>query len=153
MLGRWVIVASHQTSPQDNLIVKPLGKIDFYYVASPRFLAQHEPPTSAEALSNLPGILPNYTQLATTLKPYNSSNNTVMMAQMALTGMGAAILPEWLIEDEIAQGRLVKLFEQPFSSVSIYAVYMNRAFLNLKIRLFIDFLGDNLIKTISVKND
>jgi DNA-binding transcriptional LysR family regulator len=91
--------------------------------------------------------------MATTLKPYNSSNNTVMMAQMALTGMGAAILPEWLIEDEIAQGRLVKLFEQPFSSVSIYAVYMNRAFLNLKIRLFIDFLGDNLIKTISVKND
>ena len=69
-----------------------------------------------------------------------------MMAQMALTGMGAAILPEWLIEDEIAQGRLVKLFEQPFSSVSIYAVYMNRAFLNLKIRLLIDFLADNLIQ-------
>ena len=107
-------------TPQDNLIVKPLGKIDFYYVASPRFLAQHEPPQSADALSDLPGILPNYTHMATTLKPYNSSNNTVMMAQMALTGMGAAILPEWLIEDEIAQGRLVKLFEQPFSSVSIY---------------------------------
>ena len=69
-----------------------------------------------------------------------------MMAQMALTGMGAAILPEWLIEDETAQGRLVKLFEQPFSSVAIYAVYMNRAFLNLKIRLLIDFLGENLIK-------
>lgn len=133
-------------TPQDNLIVKPLGKIDFYYVASPRFLAQHEPPTSVEALSNLPGILPNYTHMATTLKPYNSSNNTVMMAQMALTGMGAAILPEWLIEDETAQGRLVKLFEQPFSSVAIYAVYMNRAFLNLKIRLLIDFLGENLIK-------
>ncbi len=133
-------------TPQDNLIVKPLGKIDFYYVASPRFVAQHEPPTSADELSDLPGILPNYTHMATTLKPYNSSNNTVMMAQMALTGMGAAILPEWLIEDEIGQGRLVKLFEQPFSNVSIYAVYMNRAFLNLKIRLLIDFLGDNLIK-------
>lgn len=132
-------------TPQDNLIVKPLGSINFYYVASPSFLQKHAMPATADKLDDLLGILPNYTDMATTLTPYNDSNNTVMVAQMAFAGMGVAILPEWLIIDAVAQGRLVKVFEQPFNNVPIYAVYMNRAFLNLRIRLLIDFLSEKLV--------
>lgn len=131
-------------TPQDNLIVKPLGGIDFYYVASPDFLAKHGMPRSEDDLPTLPGVLPNYTHMDTTLLPFNRSNNTMMIAQMAMAGMGAAILPKWITCDAVAQGQLVVLFKEKFNRVPLYAVYMNRTFLGTKIRLLIDFLSERL---------
>ena len=131
-------------TPQDNLIVKPLGQIDFYYVASPQFLQQHGTPKHVDELSAYTGVLPNYTVMDTPLTKFNDSNNTTMVAQMVMAGMGVGILPEWLIHDAVADGRLVHLWAQKHSSVHLYAVYMNRAFLNSKIRLLMDFLAKRL---------
>ena len=131
-------------TPQDNLIVKPLGQIDFYYVASPQFLQQHGTPKHVDELSAYSGILPNYTVMDTPLTKFNDSNNTTMVAQMVMAGMGVGILPEWLIDEAVADGRLVHLWAQKHSSVHLYAVYMNRAFLNSKIRLLMDFLAEHL---------
>ena len=63
---------------------------------------------------------------------------------MVMAGMGVGILPEWLIDEAVADGRLVHLWAQKHSSVHLYAVYMNRAFLNSKIRLLMDFLAKRL---------
>ena len=131
-------------TPQDNLIIKPLGQIDFYYVASPQFLQQHGTPKHVDELSAYTGVLPNYTLMDTPLTKFNDSNNTTMVAQMVMAGMGVGILPEWLIHDAVADGRLVHLWAQKHSSVHLYAVYMNRAFLNSKIRLLMDFLAEHL---------
>ena len=132
------------STPQDNLIVKPLGQIDFYYVASPQFLQQHGTPKHVDELSAYTGVLPNYTLMDTPLTKFNDSNNTTMVAQMVIAGMGVGILPDWLIHDAVADGRLVHLWAQKHSSVHLYAVYMNRAFLNSKIRLLMDFLAEHL---------
>jgi DNA-binding transcriptional LysR family regulator len=132
------------STPQDNLIVKPLGQIDFYYVASPQFLQQHGTPKHVDELSAYTGVLPNYTLMDTPLTKFNDSNNTTMVAQMVMAGMGVGILPDWLIHDAVADGRLVHLWAQKHSSVHLYAVYMNRAFLNSKIRLLMDFLAEHL---------
>lgn len=131
-------------TPQDNLIVKPLGQIDFYYVASPQFLQQHGTQKHVDELSAYTGVLPNYTLMDTPLTKFNDSNNTTMVAQMVMAGMGVGILPDWLIHDAVADGRLVHLWAQKHSSVHLYAVYMNRAFLNSKIRLLMDFLAEHL---------
>lgn len=131
-------------TPQDNLIVKKLGEIDFYYVASPDFLAKHGKPKTITDLDNFTGVMPNYANLDTPLTTFNQSNNTQMLAQMAVAGMGVAILPEWLITSEIEQTKFEKVFETSFNQVPIFAVYMNRTFLSTKIRLLIDFLAENL---------
>ncbi len=133
-------------TPQDNLIVKPLSSIDFYYVASPKFLVQHGRPNSFNDLAAMMGVLPNYTQMNTPLTPFNDSNNTMMLIQMAIAGLGVAILPAWLVDNAVAQGQLIKIFDEPFNRVPLYAVYLNRAFLNSKIRALIDFLGERLVK-------
>ena len=127
-------------SPQENLIVKLLGEIKFFHVASPSFLAKHGYPKNQNDLQHWQGVLPNYTQLITPLTAFHDSNNTQMLAQMAMAGMGIAILPEWLIADAVADGRLIKIFAEEFNAVPLYAVYMSRAFLSSKIRLLIDFL-------------
>lgn len=131
-------------TPQDNLIVKKLGEIDFYYVASPDFLAKHGKPKTIIDLDNFTGVMPNYANLDTPLTTFNQSNNTQMLAQMAVAGMGVVILPEWLITSEIEQTKFEKVFETSFNQVPIFAVYMNRTFLSTKIRLLIDFLAENL---------
>ena len=131
-------------SPQEHLIARKLGEIDFYAAASPEFLAQHGYPKDFEDLVNFQGAMPNYTHLNIPLPAYNQSNDTRMLAQMALAGMGIAILPDWLIKTELKQRTLLTVFDQPILQVPIYAVYVNRTFLNAKIRLLVDFLVTHL---------
>lgn len=68
-----------------------------------------------------------------------------MLAQMAIAGMGVAILSEWLIDEPIVQGQLVKIFSEPLNIMPLYAVYMNRAFLSSNIRALIDFLESRMV--------
>ena len=90
------------------------------------------------------GILPNYTQLGVPLLANHDSNNTVMLAEMIKAGMGIGALPKWLVDDAVARGELVPLFPLDKPSPILYAAYMNRAFLSVKIRCFIDFLSERL---------
>lgn len=131
-------------APQENLIARPLSEIAFYYVASPNFLAKHGKPTSVADLANFSGIFPTYAEIDTPLNRFNDSNNTQMLVQMARAGMGVAMLPAWLIKEDIQSEKLVKLFDSPAQTLPIFAVYMNRAFISSKMRLLIDFLSEKL---------
>ena len=131
-------------TPQENLIVKPLTEIPFYYVASPAYLAQHGTPSSEAELATHQGVLPNYTNLDLPLLTNHDSNNTLMLAEMIKAGMGLGALPKWLVDDAVARGELVQLFPLDKPSPMLYAAYMDRAFLSVKIRCFIDFLSERL---------
>ena len=74
----------------------------------------------------------------------HDSNNTVMLAEMIKAGMGIGALPKWLVDDAVARGELVHLFPFDNPAPILYAAYMNRAFLSVKIRCFIDFLSERL---------
>lgn len=132
--------------PKDNLIAKPLTSIKFTYVASPAYLAQHGTPSSQQDLAQHSGILPSYVNINTPLPTTHTSSSTVMLLEMAKANMGIAALPEWLIADAVAQGELVTLFTLAKTSPTLYAAYMNRTFLSLKVRCFLDFLSDELQK-------
>lgn len=70
-----------------------------------------------------------------------SANSAQIMRQMALAGMGVAVLPEWLVADDLVNGELQILFNDwqlPVQPVS--AVFATRAALPRKIRMFIDYL-------------
>lgn len=127
-------------TPQQHLIARQLGEINFYAVASPEFVAQYGYPKDVADLVNFQGAMPNYTHLNISLPAYNQSNDTRMLAQMARAGMGIAILPDWLIEDELQPHTLLKVLNPPILQVPFYAVYVNRTFLNAKIRLLVDFM-------------
>ncbi len=131
-------------TPQENLIVKPLTEIPFYYVASPAYLAQHGTPSNEAELATHQGVLPNYTSLDLPLLTNHDSNNTLMLAEMIKAGMGLGTLPKWLVDDAVARGELVQLFPLGKASPMLYAAYMDRAFLSVKIRCFIDFLSERL---------
>lgn len=70
-----------------------------------------------------------------------SANSAQIMRQMALAGMGVAVLPEWLVTDDLASGELQLLFNDwqlPVQPIS--AVFATRTALPRKTRMFIDYL-------------
>lgn len=69
------------------------------------------------------------------------SNSSSAMRSMTLSSLGVSVLPVWLIEDDLASGRLIRLLpEYSLPSRSINVVFPNTAHLPQKSRVFIDFL-------------
>jgi DNA-binding transcriptional LysR family regulator len=63
--------------------------------------------------------------------------------------MGLALLPNWLIGDDLRDGALVNVFPSydvtatEFSTAA-WLVYPSRAYVPLKVRVFIDFLKQSI---------
>ncbi|NEN76183.1 LysR family transcriptional regulator [Pelistega sp. NLN82] len=143
--GGFDLALRSTTELEPGLIARPLTKVHFRLVASPSYIEQYGKPKKLEDLKNHWGVIPNYTQLNIPIQTVADSNNTLLLKEMALSGMGIAYLPDWLTEEHLKNGTLVPLLEkeQPFTSPTIYAVYADRKFLSAKVRAFIDFLVEH----------
>jgi DNA-binding transcriptional LysR family regulator len=72
-------------------------------------------------------------------------SNAIALQHCAIAGMGLALLPNWLINDVLQTGALINVF--PTHAVTAtdfntaaWLVYPSRAYIPLKVRVFIDFL-------------
>jgi DNA-binding transcriptional LysR family regulator len=149
--------------PSPNLIVRPICTIRFHAVATPDLLAQYRRAQRlAEGAEAAPGdfarlnaIIASYLPPSSTLSVGSpagdlgvrvdtvmKSDNTGLTYECVLAGVGAALLPDWLVRDDLASGRLVPLLPQlqPIS-VTLQAAYTNRMYLTPKVRSFIDYLA------------
>ncbi|MGF6772109.1 DNA-binding transcriptional LysR family regulator [Paraburkholderia sp. GAS199] len=73
-----------------------------------------------------------------------AANNTEMLRQFALLGMGVAILPSYLIGRDLAAGRLVALLDDyHLPKIEITIAYPSRLHLPAKVRTFIDHLVEH----------
>jgi DNA-binding transcriptional LysR family regulator len=148
--------------PAPNLIVRPICEIRFHAVATPEVMRSfHERnaapagPTAGTAdLSRLNAIIASYLPPSSTLAARGPSgeigvrvntimrsDNTSLTYECVRAGVGAALLPDWLVRDDLAQGRLVPVLPQfaPIS-VTLQAAYTHRMYLTPKVRSFIDYL-------------
>lgn len=138
-----------------SLISRPLAVVDFLFVASPAYLKKHPAPTTLDDFANHHFVYSSYTkqtslslfnhhtntQETLNITPYIYSDDTLMSFRLACVGMGIAYLPSWLVSEELKKGTLVRLLpEHKTMSLSVQAVYTDRAFLSAKVRTFIDFL-------------
>ena len=73
------------------------------------------------------------------------SGNESLLHLAALDGLGIAILPEIMIERDLAEGRLEAVLPGVAQLRSkIYAIYPSRKFLSAKVRTFIDFFSNKI---------
>ncbi len=65
---------------------------------------------------------------------------------MCIAGLGIGCLSEFLVDEDIAQQRLVALLDDQieFKYQDIHAVYYQQAHLPKRVRLFIAFLAEKL---------
>jgi DNA-binding transcriptional LysR family regulator len=76
-------------------------------------------------------------------------SNAIALQQCAIAGMGLALLPHWLIDEDLRAGKLINLFPDyqvtatDFNTAA-WLVYPSRAYIPLKIRVFIDCLKKHI---------
>ncbi|MGY3546629.1 DNA-binding transcriptional LysR family regulator [Bradyrhizobium sp. USDA 4472] len=139
--------------PDEALIARSITSVPFYMVAAPAFLKRAGRPATFADLAGqallhyalYPGESFSYTgeQGPETVKlnPVLRSANETLLHAAALEGMGLAILPKWLVAEDIAAGRLEHVLPEHIGSVKLFAVYPSRKYLSAKVRAFIDFIA------------
>ncbi|CAN7382774.1 LysR family transcriptional regulator [Variovorax sp. LjRoot290] len=144
--------------PSPALIARPLCRLQFHLVAAADYLARAGVPAVPADLAKLGAIVPSYVnieglalkgpggrQVPLRLQPVMKSDDTTLTLHAVRAGMGMSFLPEWLIDDDLAAGRLVRLVpDYTAPAVTLFAVYTSRQYMAPKMRSFIDFLGERL---------
>ncbi|MFG0586437.1 LysR family transcriptional regulator [Acinetobacter sp. YQ_14] len=146
-----------------SLHAKLLCKSRIYIVASPDYLAREGMPQQASELLthevigfsrpvrvNQWPIKVEGEYFFAKSKIKASSGETVR--QLCLRGLGIARLSEFEIWKDLQEGRLVALFEDQIEHAyqSIHAVYYQQEHLPKRVRLFIEFLSEQLSQGFSV---
>lgn len=142
-----------KNDPSQNLISRPLCPVSFHCVATPDYLARCAARDHTGAPSSFEMIMPNYMQFGRLKMPAPEmsaaltqpvamrSSDSTLTYQTVMAGMGAAFLPDWIVGDDLANGRLVHVYasKETFTG-QMFAVYASRRHLPPKLRSFIDFL-------------
>ncbi|RZI69777.1 MAG: LysR family transcriptional regulator, partial [Variovorax sp.] len=126
--------------PSPALIARPLCKLQFHLVAEAGYVARVGTPAAPADLAKLGAIVPSYVNLEgwmlkgpggrqapLRLQPVLRSDDTTLSLHAVRAGMGMAFLPEWLVDDDLAAGRLVRLVpDYAAPAVTLFAVYTSR---------------------------
>jgi len=142
---------TRESSLTAGLIARPLRSVPFFVAASLEYLKHHGAPKSPEELAHHDFVaVGNIDTLSfTSLKGAIEVPLRVVMryrsvggvAHAAAAGIGLAPLPDIVFEEPAFNGVLTPvLTDYPLGQLTLYAVYVSRRHLPLKIRAFIDFL-------------
>ena len=139
-----------------TLHARPLGKSLLHIVASPDYLAKRGLPTKPEDLSShqIVGFagnkvlnhwpLPNQSDVAPTV----TASNGETVRQLALAGNGIACLSGFMVQEDMAAGRLIPILEQDKLANTdrerVNAVYYKSSSVSKRISAFIDFIQPRL---------
>ena len=151
-------VAIRMTRLTDSaMIARRLGSLDFAICATPQFLAQHGTPQHPTDISRMPAVIDsnakalyNWTfkdprtgdPLPISVSGRFSANSPYTVRAATLAGLGVALIPEFVVRADIAEGRLVTILDEFVPrDAGIYAVFPHRRHLPARTRVFVDFLA------------
>lgn len=141
-----------------GLIARPIVDLEFYLVASPDYLRRTGRPRSLKDLNDhsllLYSFIPYHSGITVgsdsgkefvKFKVVMESSNETMLYMAALEGMGLTFLPQPQAQADIDAGRLeIVLPDLLHLGGTLFAVYPSRKYLSAKVRLFIDFLVEQV---------
>ncbi|MCP1507611.1 DNA-binding transcriptional LysR family regulator [Pseudomonas marginalis] len=146
----------------DGVVSRPVGHFRRRVVASAEYLNAHGFPEHPMELMQHECLRFSYgpkQQVWTFLKEGEEtrvpiegrfkSNNAEVLREVALAGGGVALLPDWLVNDDIGSGDLTSLFE-PFvinpndASSAISALYLPNHRGSKRVNAFIEFISELL---------
>ncbi len=156
--GKEVDVAIRVGSLKDSsLTARRLGTIQRKITASPDYIARCGLPTEPEQLKEHQAIrfslhkdlnewpiqIDGQQQRIRVDGPVAVNNGESVFA-MTLAGLGLSRLADFMVDPEIAAGRLVPLLEDynPREALPIHAVFSSRQNLPTRVRVFVDFLAE-----------
>ncbi len=147
--------------PDSSLSARALGDVHQRICAAPGYLAQHGVPQTpnelprhsclAYSLAEKPGqwqFTAGEESLSVTFTPRLIANNSLMLRDMLVAGLGIGSLPSFVADPEIAAGRLVQLFPEQIADVhQVFAVYPTRRHVQQKVSLFTELVREQGLMT------
>ncbi len=142
-----------------SLIAQPLGAVELFVCAAPGYLQRHGRPDHPSALAQHRCLLYSYAsdgdvwgfqrgeeRVQVRVTGQLRANNGSVLHQAALDGHGILRQPDFLVGDDIAAGRLERLFVPWHAqAIAIHALYPHRRLVPAKVRLFIAWLQRHLV--------
>ncbi len=151
-----IAVRAGQPPPDSTAYVAhPLFAMDRVLVASPSFLRKNGTPRSPRELAQrecLVQVTPSGTpvrwllrradeQLTVEVRGHLRTNAPSALRDLALDGAGIAYLPDWLVEESMARGRLCRVLSEWSSPpITAWAIYRSELRGAPRLRAFIDAL-------------
>ena len=147
------IVISGKTLPDPGTAWRELGLVEYVVCASPQYLKEHGVPARPEQLREHNCL--SHTLFNPREWPFRTggreklvriqgtfkSNNSEVLAQLALGGIGIVRVPLYVVREEIGSGRLKVLFEGAAPSRQLMRVYYpSHENLPEKAKIFLQFL-------------
>lgn len=125
----------------EDVIVREACRSHFVACCSPSYATESVPATYVTASGHRMLCLKNTARRLRTKGFLNvhTSTATGMLKLLALKGLGIAILPDFLIADELKDGRLVRALEdEPQDQISIGLAYPTRKYTSAKVACFVE---------------
>ncbi|WP_260863970.1 LysR family transcriptional regulator [Citrobacter sp. Marseille-Q6884] len=134
-----------------------LAEVPRCMVANPGFIAQYGELSHPEQLSGLPWIAvstfyqhsvslfhsPNNDSRTVNISPRLSTDSIYVARNAALAGLGVAIVSRWMVEEDLAQGRLVELLPDWHAApLPVHLVYPWARYYPTRLRKFLALMKD-----------
>jgi DNA-binding transcriptional LysR family regulator len=144
--------------PADSsMIARAIAPVPRHACAAPEYLARHGYPQSPQDLLhhdclhyNLISEREEWTfvgddgEQTLAIKGSFCSNNGDVLAEAAMQGLGITLLPDFIVAEGLADGRLVKvLADYERAPLTLFALYPSRQHVPAKTRAFLDYLLDH----------
>lgn len=142
-----------QESPPENMIAKKLFSYQHTVAASPRYIDLHGKPgrpaelTDHSCLTASPDSLWQFRSEIVKVVSRISSNDNLLLKQLAIGGEGIIRLPGYYLETELKQNRLQSLLQDYQSDgFDLYLLYPTATRETARLRLFTSFVIDYFTK-------
>ncbi|AEK62259.1 LysR family transcriptional regulator [Collimonas fungivorans] len=137
-----------------SMVARQLGIAEVLLCASPAYIAEHGVPQTPEELAqhsclnfSMEHLRHHWTFQSAegaSIIPITSkvmSNNTDLLRQCLLAGMGIAMRTSYTLGDDMVAGRVVRVLpDHQINKVAVRLVYPSRRLLSAKVRSFVDFM-------------
>ncbi|HEX2749451.1 MAG TPA: LysR family transcriptional regulator [Verrucomicrobiales bacterium] len=151
------IVAGRLTD--EGVVARPAGSIRQYLAASPPLVERNSRARSPGDLESWPWVELSGIQFreqnrvtlydskgkehVLSISPVLLSEGVTSIREAVLAGLGVALLPDWLIREDIRSGRLLRVLPRwKAKDMPMHVVYPSRRALPLRVRAFVDFAAD-----------
>lgn len=142
-----------------NLIARRLAPIGMVLCASPLYLKRHGTPRAPEELAQHQTLSFSYLWAGddwpfedaqgrvtrVRVQPAVHATNGDVLRELAIAGEGIVLQPTFIVGEALARGALVPLLAgwKTFE-LNLYALYLSRQHLSLKVRAFVDWLVESI---------
>lgn len=159
LLDEGIDVAIRIGNMEDSSFVSSkISEARLVYCASPQYLSKYGTPQSPDDLLDHDCIIdsnfrmghrwpfaaqpgPKTVEVAGRLK----ANSASAGRRFALKGGGVLLCPEYVVEQDIHEGRLTPILDRHWpESLGIFAIYLENRHLSAKVRAFVDFIRSRL---------